>query len=241
MKSMIDFALATCLTCSSLFAMSCVASDPLVERGWTKISDDVYQATNDDGSVATRLFGETARVAQIEFLRTQRVSPREVIDDGVALHEPASGDHSVDRLSVPASVVSSGTQCVVDYSIDHRTFVVSVGPASLLVRAMSTATKSLFGPAPTILSVTHFDSGMVTPTAVADNQTPVTSSISVTQPGTMLGEPVSSSTTWLDESQFQAANLCTASATSSITVHFAIGSPCVIMQTTQFSTCVPVQ
>jgi len=31
------------MTVPPRFAMSCVASDPLVERGWTKISDDVYQ------------------------------------------------------------------------------------------------------------------------------------------------------------------------------------------------------
>jgi hypothetical protein len=46
-------------------------------------------------------------------------------------------------------------------------------------------------------------------------------------------------TTWTDTAQAVAANLCTASATSTSTVHFANGTACQITKTTEFPTCLP--
>jgi hypothetical protein len=140
------------------------------------------------------------------------------------------------------SVVASGTQCFVDFSIDHRVQVASVGPATLVPRAQSTATPSLFSPTPGVASIDHVDFVSVTPSALANNQVPVSNTVSGTQTSTTgYGAAVLATVTWNDGTQFQNANLCTATATTTITVHLMTGRSCVITKTTNFPTCVPVK
>ena len=216
---------------------SCVASSPPPEGQWVRVSRGTYQIANPDGSISIRTFGDAARGAHAAYLdsvATQQWAPMfESVRDAM------SGD--VELIS-PDSVVSSGTTCG-NYSIDHSTWFLGVGAASLLAIAQSTVTGVVFSPARTISSVDHFDSASITPTALAGNPTPVMVSTSATQtPGTpSFGTPVAANASWTDASHFQNANLCSASTSTTIVVHFTTGDPCMVTQTTTFPQCVAVR
>ena len=146
---------------------------------------------------------------------------------------------AADNLTQPNSVVASGALCGLNYSISHSTGVAVVSQSSLVV--VSTSSAVINGTMPGIVAVAHVDSGEVDPTALADNQTPVTSFASQVQQGLASDPPVTSTTTWMNPTQFSNASLCTATASTFIQVTFSVGPKCSIRHTTSFPSCVPVR
>jgi hypothetical protein len=155
---------------------------------------------------------------------------------GCAVTDVDDGD--AEAVHASASVVASGTQCGVDFSIDHMTLVVMIGPSMLEPRAASTAVPSPLGSLPAVVAIDHLDSVAVTPSALAANHVAVSNTVTGSQTAAMgYGANVVATVVWNDTSEPAAANLCTASATSTITVHFSNGTTCQITKTTEFPTC----
>lgn len=248
MKAGSTFTLLVCVVYVSVMAASCVP-DSAQDGEWTRVSDHTYRAVNQDGSVSIRQFGVAARAVHDAFFAAQppyAARPNGPSADDAELEPPAGHDGAgaISELIDAGDSGGGGTPsgpCGIDYSISHRAYYLGVGAAGLMVLVQSSATQSLFSPTPVITSITHVDSGWVSPTAAAGNQTASSSSYTETQlPHNSIGNLVSSSTTWSDSSHFQRPDLCTAKAFTSITVLYGSGSTCVISQTTFFPACVAV-
>lgn len=150
----------------------------------------------------------------------------------------AGGDDTAaldDSVLVHPDSVIRANQCGVGYTISQSTTILSVSGSGL--RAQTSATAVIDGTIAGITSVTFVESAEVDPTALADNQTPASARTLKVQPGLSTDPAVSATATWLNATQFNNADLCTAKVTSSMFVNYSDGTNCPIRLSTTYPTC----